>query len=543
VFLVGWMMKKHRIVAFISFIFIILFAIYNFIHTLNTHSLSFLFFLNILNTIIIVALFYRFLIVRKININTMKNYARKEDIFTNIFENVENGIAVYDVQENGNKFVFKDINKSSERIDGVKRELIIGRDVTEVFPGVEEFGLLDIFKEVYKTGKPKHHPATLYKDERLLVWKENYVMKLKTGEIVAVYKDITDRKRDEEEIKYLLFHDKLTGLYNRRYFEEEMKRMNTNRVKDIGIIMGDINGLKLTNDCFGHDAGDKLLQDVADIIKNTCRQGDIVARLGGDEFVIILPDAGKKTVYELCRRITEACKNAPDNPIKPSIALGCATKNSKEIMLEHVLKEAEDRMYRHKLLESTSVRGDIITSLGRTLFEKGYENQEHVRRMQFLAGKLSPELGLMSDETDELMLLCMLHDIGKISINDSVIFKEGTLTKHEWKEIKKHPETGYRIAKASNKIDHIADYILSHHERWDGLGYPQGLSGNDIPKIDRVFAVIEAYDIMTTWAVYKDEISSKEAILELEKNAGTQFDPYVVQVFCDVIGRVKIIKS
>jgi len=336
------------------------------------------------------------------------------------------------------------------------------------------------------------------------------------------------RKKSEEEILYLSYHDNLTGLYNYRFMEEEIRRLNTTRQLPISIIMGDLNGLKLINDAFGHRAGDLLLQKAAEIIKANCRREDIIARWGGDEFVILLPRTDTKAVEEIVRRIKDRCTLDSGGPIKVSIALGYATKNQAEENIWQVLKEAEEWMYRHKLLEGKSYRNAVISTLKATLFEKSTETEEHATRLAGLCREIGKELGLTEKQLDELELLTVLHDIGKVAISESVLLKPGPLTEKEWEEMRKHPEIGYRIAQNTPELASIAEYILCHHERWDGSGYPRGLKGEEIPLLSRILAVADAYDAMTTDRVYRRAMNREEALAELQRKAGTHFDSEVV---------------
>ncbi len=343
--------------------------------------------------------------------------------------------------------------------------------------------------------------------------------------------DITDRKIREQEINYLTFHDKLTNLYNRAYFDDAMNRLNTQRQMPLSIIIGDLNGLKVTNDVFGHQVGDDLLCLVSEILKNCCRKEDVVARWGGDEFAILLPRTDEKTAFEICRRISDTCDTYQHKLLKPSISLGAATKLTPDISLQYTIKEAEDLMYRHKLLESRSNQSVIISSLEKTLFERSNETEEHAHRMKLMGFQLGKSLNLTATEQDALSLLCVLHDIGKIAITDNILTKNGTLTSDEWHQMKKHPEIGYRISKSSNKLEHIADFILYHHEKWDGTGYPKRLKGKNIPMLSRLLTIIDAYDVMTHERVYKAPLPHSAAIKELKRCAGTQFDPDMVKAF------------
>lgn len=358
-----------------------------------------------------------------------------------------------------------------------------------------------------------------------------------SGEVlgaVATFMDITRLKKMEEQIKYLSFHDKLTGLYNRTFFEEELRRLDTQRQLPLSVIMGDLNGLKLLNDAFGHEAGDRQLARIANILGSCCRKDDIIARWGGDEFVLLLPKTEAKTARSICERISNACKESMDMPIPLSIALGSATKTNPSQQIKQILKDSEDRMYQHKLLESSSARSSIIASLEKTLAERNYETEEHAQRLKDLAIQMGKSIGLSDSELDELALLTTLHDIGKIAIPDAIIIKQGPLTPEEWQTMKKHAEIGYRIAQSSPELATIATAILSHHENWDGSGYPQGLMGSQIRVISRIVAIVDAYDAMTHKRPYREPLTKEEAMAEIRHCSGSQFDPELVETFITI---------
>jgi diguanylate cyclase (GGDEF)-like protein/PAS domain S-box-containing protein len=365
----------------------------------------------------------------------------------------------------------------------------------------------------------------------------------KEGELVkmeGIIRDITGQKKSEEQIKHLGFHDKLTNLYNRAFFEVELKRLDTQRQLPLTIIIGDVNGLKLLNDTFGHKEGDRLLKIVSSIIKKSCRKEDIIARYGGDEFIIILPKTGKETAQKVIRKIKSNVMEVMDETIPISIALGLSVKEEVEQNIEDVVEQAEDNMYANKLMESKNIRYFLLEALEKKLKDKDYHDEGHVDRVKKITAKVGKYLKLSQGELEELSSLVSLHDIGKIAMPKDILHKRGKLSKCEKEVLNKHCEIGYRIANASAVSVNVADAVLYHHENWDGSGYPFGLKGEQIPYITRIFAVADVYDVMTNYRPYKETLTHREAIKEIEENAGTQFDPNVVKAFISVVDKINV---
>jgi diguanylate cyclase (GGDEF)-like protein/PAS domain S-box-containing protein len=348
---------------------------------------------------------------------------------------------------------------------------------------------------------------------------------------LAFAHDVTERRRVEEEIKFLTFRDRLTGLYNRAYFEEELARLDTDRQLPLSIVIGDVNGLRLINDTLGREAGNEHLIQVAKSMQQACRKEDILARWGGDEFAILLPRTGENTAHEICHRIVQTCRANSVGPISLSIALGYGTKTDPSQSVHEIMSMAESWMYRQKFLDRTSYRNALISSLRETLNAKTHETHEHATRLENLALMVGRAINLSARELDDLSLLAALHDIGKVGIPDSILNKPGELTEDEWEIMKTHVEIGHRIASSSADLAHIAEAILSHHERWDGEGYPRGLKGDEIPLIAKILAVVDAYDAITNDRPHSIARSSGAALDELMRCAGTHFDPQLVEVF------------
>lgn len=355
--------------------------------------------------------------------------------------------------------------------------------------------------------------------------------------VILVFRDVTSEKIKQDEIEFLSYHDELTGLGNRRYLEERIHQLD--QAEDqmpLSVIMGDVNGLKVINDAFGHSTGDKLLQKAADALKASCRSNDVISRYGGDEFLILLPQTNEVVAKRVAMRLYESVGKIEINPVHFSMSLGWATKQNTYESTVDTIKTAEEFMYKRKLIESPSTRDSIIKSVMTTLRGNGSYEMVHSEHIDMLCDKVGIAFGLDRDDVQKLRTACQYHDIGKIAIDPAILNKEGPLTPEEWKIVKKHPETGYRLLSAVPEFGELAEYILAHHERWDGKGYPKKLKGDAIPYLSRIIMVAGAYDAMISKRPYRDKpLSREEAVFELKKNAGTQFDPGLVKEFVEKV--------
>lgn len=353
----------------------------------------------------------------------------------------------------------------------------------------------------------------------------------------ALQSDIISQKQEQEKkTLYLLHHDPLTTLYNRRYFDQALQQQMDSYEPPLSIIMGDVNGLKMINDVFGHDQGDRHLMRIATLFRQIFPEHFTLARVGGDEFAILLPDTPLSEAEEYMNGLKALCSLQTSALIHISVAMGAATATAAGQNLEKVMKQAEDRMYNNKLLENRSTRSSIINSLRQTLEEKTHETEAHCQRLKLSMLSLSKALQLPESQNAEIELLAILHDIGKVAIPNQILDKPGSLTPEEWEVMRSHSEIGFRIASRTPELIAIAEPILYHHERWDGKGYPLGLSGESIPITARILAVVDAYDAMTHDRVYHSGIPAEEALSEIRRCAGTQFDPLVADIFVRLAG-------
>ena len=349
--------------------------------------------------------------------------------------------------------------------------------------------------------------------------------------VVLVFRDVTEEKQHVSEIEFLSLHDQLTGLYNRRYYAEELIRLDTSRRWPLTLVMGDVNGLKIINDSFGHEAGDKLIRKTAEILKQCFRHDDILCRYGGDEFIAILPNTDAQLAESIIRRIQQKIiENQPEKGIL-SVSFGLDTKVSETQNINEVLKCAEDNMYKKKMIDSPSVRGATINTVINTLFEKNSREEAHSKRVSELATRLAVSLKLPSAQIDKVRTAGLMHDIGKIIVPDDVLDKPGHLSETEQSNIRKHPEIGFRILNCSPEMAELSQAILQHHERWDGNGYPNGISGKDIDICARIIAIADSYDAMTSSRPYREAMSAETAMNEILENADKQFDPELADIF------------
>ncbi|MGV8907146.1 MAG: diguanylate cyclase [Acetobacterium sp.] len=350
--------------------------------------------------------------------------------------------------------------------------------------------------------------------------------------------DITQRKKAEAEIRYLSYYDQLTGLYNRRFYEEELKRLNTKRNLPLSLLMGDVNGLKLVNDSFGHAVGDELLKKVAAVIKTGCRADDIIARLGGDEVVVILPKINAAETEKIIERIRNLASKENIGGVNISISFGFETKEHEEEDIREIFKKAEDHMYRNKLYESPAIKGDTIELIMKTLFEKNNREYNHSQKVSQICEAIAKILNFDKDDINQIKTAGLMHDIGKIGICDEILNNSSELNFEEWHELKRHPEIGYRILSSVNEFSKIADQVLQHHEQWDGKGYPKGLKRDEIMLQSRIITIAEAYEAMTSDWMFRRALSEKEAINEIKRCSGTKFDPDLSHVFVEkVLGK------
>ncbi|MFZ5351893.1 MAG: HD domain-containing phosphohydrolase [Bacillota bacterium] len=354
--------------------------------------------------------------------------------------------------------------------------------------------------------------------------------------VVGIVRDITERKKTEEKLMEISIHDTLTGLYNRYYFEKEIARLQKSKMKTLCIAMFDLDGLKLINDTMGHAMGDQYLIAATQIITKSFPMEAMVARIGGDEFCAVIIDKTEEDISKYSKYfVAETDKyNSSNHVIQISISFGYAFAKD-YIDISEIMREADNNMYRVKLHRRQSMKSEIVQTMKNMLEARDFITEGHANRMEELAVMLAHKIGIPEKDISDIRLLAQFHDIGKVGIPDYILFKPSKLTPEEFEIMKRHTEIGHRIAEASVDLLPIADFILKHHEYWNGKGYPFGIKGEEIPIECRILSIVDAYDAMTNDRPYRKAMSKPEALDELKKCSGTQFDPVLTDVFIKMI--------
>ena len=425
-----------------------------------------------------------------------------EDKFTELFENMSSSMAVYEAVDNGKDFIFKDFNKSAEKTEHIDRRDIIGKSVLEVFPGTREMGLYDVLRRVWRTGKPEHYPITYYRDDRIEGWKENYVYRLPSGEIVAIYDDVTAQKRAElaaqegEERFRSLFDRSLECIY----------------IHDFAGKFIDANQAAL--DLLGYDRKDMPSMNIGSALApsqlpkawkqiETLRTDGFQRKVG--EYTIRRKDG---TTLDIETKSSLLYRNG-----KPYAVMGIARDITKR-------KQSVDRLRK--------VVGATVQAMATVVETRDPYTAGHQRRVADLARSIATEMGLSKDQIEGIRTAAAIHDIGKISIPSEILSKPVRLTDMEFSLIKLHPQSGYDILKDIEFPWPVARMVLEHHERMDGSGYPNGLKGKGIMLESRIIALADVVEAIASHRPYRPALGIDLALAEIVNHRGTQFDPGAV---------------
>ncbi len=603
--------------------------------------------------------------ITEINIANEKLNQRNA-LIEGLFNHMISGVAIYEVINDGSRgsdYIIKDFNNISLKWENKTRDEVVGKALSELHPNIDDSGIIDFFRKVWKTGESITFPVRQYVNGNYNRWHENRIFKLPTGEIVAMYDDVTERvliekqrdkeqkdlltsqkiaklgtwrmdvktnkvtwseelykmygfdstkpvppytehmklftekswnqlstalaltrskgipyelelemalkgeargwvwvrgeaeyddqghivsltgaaqditkqKRAEYEIIHAANHDYLTNLYNRRYFVNAFNTFVENKCSSLGLMMIDINGLKIINDAYGHVQGDDAIKRVSNLLRDVFNQDEVIARIGGDEFAVLIPRKNDLQLQNYKDKLFTRSNNIKIHNIPVSLAIGYEILKDTDENIDELLTRAENQLYRHKITVGDSIRNHAIKAILNTLTEKYEEEKIHSKHVSMICKEIGIELGLNKEDIDILELAGMYHDIGKISIPDAILNKPGKLTNEEYDIIKTHTLVGYQILRAADEYSGLAEYALSHHERWDGNGYPKGLSGKDIPLFSRIINIADSFEAMSADRPYHKGKPIEEAILEIKRCTGTQFDPEIANIFIEKV--------
>lgn len=459
-------------------------------------------------------------------------------------DTLKNPICVFD-----NEGIILRINNSFSRLTGLLEQDTIGFRIFDILPlnnhnAIEDYLYYsdkdENMDKNYNT--PKFSYATYIKKDGSSKLLKKYFNNLIENNVILhmlVLEDITEETKKNNEYEFLGLHDALTGLYNRNYYQELLRNLRNQNKYPISVIVGDINGLKIMNDIFGHEYGDQIIIDISSILKQHCSHGEII-RVGGDEFYVFLEKTTDKQAKQIITKITDSCYAMFENYHFVGISLGSFTLNNSDEYFDTAIRKAEAEMYYNKSVDQDNIKKESLKKFKQMYEEKCELGVSHITRLVKLAKEFGKFLKLRKSEVEDVINACEIHDIGKVAINKKIINKSTAYTLEEKEIMMSHCSTGYKIATLSYETSHLARIILSHHEYWNGSGYPQGLIGDQIPYLARIVSIIDYYDITKYGKSNVKPITELNMVLEkMEQEKGKMLDPSLLKSFINFIKNSK----
>lgn len=463
---------------------------------------------------------------------------KSEQQFKTIFEKAPIGMSLTNLRTGE----IQRINQSYLDILGYTREEMLGHTWAE-FSHPEDVQMSNQITQKMFTGEEdsfifdkrflKKDGSTIWANLSLCVFSEEDLVDLSS---LCMTVDITKRKLAEKRILYASTHDALTDLYDRVEFERVISNMTLEGNLPLSVVFADMNRLRIINEAFGREQGNRILKQVAVLLRETFPDCPNLFRAGGDEFALLLPGYTAEECETCLEDVVEKVSTfRVMDAVAPSISFGLYVVEDASFDLNEAVKLAEKHLATQKLLDSPQMQGKAVYAIINTLHEKNKREEAHSRRVSELSEQLGRAYGLSERSCNELRLVGLLHDIGKIAIAENILNKDGKLSPLEWEEMKRHAEIGFRILSSVEDMQVLAPYVLAHHEHFDGTGYPKALRGESIPLQSRMIAIADAFDAMTSERTYRKAVSAVQAAKEIKKCAGTQFDPLLAKLFIEQV--------
>lgn len=352
---------------------------------------------------------------------------------------------------------------------------------------------------------------------------------------IFVFNDITSIRKTFFELEQSTLYDAITGLYNKQSYMTQVPQWSDSRYWPVALTVCNVNGLRSINDRFGTAYGDMVMKQLAHFVQIHIGEDTFAAKVDNGDILVVMEGKTHEDAADVFEKIKQDMEGFFSEENAVQIEYGIAVKEREDVTMERVLSDARTSMQNKKMLRDNSASSSLVDSLKQTLSESDYETEEHVERTREMAARLGKKMNLSDSDIGKLELLAVLHDIGKVAIPHHVLVKKGKLNDEEFKIMQQHTIKGYRIAKSSPELGDIAECILSHHEKWDGTGYPNRLKGEEIPLLSRIISAVDSHDVMVHNRPYHQAMPEEDAIKELRRCAGTQFDPNIVKVFTKML--------
>ena len=433
--------------------------------------------------------------------------------------------------------VILDFKSSPQRSTATPARLLSGNSLAEVYPAAFAEQMLTALAQAFAINSAQRFEQEVTVNGQL-TQQEVRISPISETEAIAVLRDFTERRQLEKSLQFFNLRDPLTGLANRMCWEEKLASLVPGSGTPVGIMLCEIDEMRLIYDSLGQEQTNHLLVANATVLRSVLPLDATVARTGLDRFAALLPNIDEAALTRLAEKIRQEVEKLATEqvPLHFGISLGCAWGEPGTDGVQELLELAQTRLHREKLGRSQAARRALFQSLQATLENRDFVMHQHAERLWALGRAVAKETGLSGKRLRDFKLLTQFHDIGKVGLPAELLFKQERLSAEDMSQLKQHVEIGYRIAQSIPELSSIADLLLKHHEWWNGQGYPLGLNGEAIPLECRIFAIVDAYDAMTNDRPGRKALPKKEAAAELRRCAGSQFDPELVQELLLIIG-------